>query len=988
MSSTEIFTEAERKLQVPGGIVGLKGRDPTTVSQILTEPERRLKGTLHAVAVFYLAIFVVALVSSFAGPFRAALSAAPWTDGLAGRAAVLLLLATYAGGDPRRRGALVNALAAALGVSALAGAAYLAGGIGGVIDPWILVGSSVIDAVIAVVVLRAWSAAKSARREQEEAGTGLAAAPEWSDGLNAGAIRVLLWPVGIGFLAMAAADLAGPFVPGLEQLFAEPLLTAHLAARDLAIALACFFVARSPRLQLPAVSVVTGAIVLAAVARIFAVFGLVAPGFRVPVFGTYFDARTLLLAVTGVEIAAFLAIWFTKNSIYTRFFKPQFLKAAEYRTLIALSDVLVLGPERAVPPADIARNVDGHIAKISATRKWIHRLALRVLQAHPVLYVKAPLSELDEEGRLDHLKVHFHNDVLLPLVPDVYRRVVQAMIRIGQQLAYVGYYNDQRAWPTVGYQEFEKRDRFRVIQQAGYKRPEDPELKVQLPDDVKQTTVEADVCIIGSGAAGGVLAYHLAKAGNTVVVLERGKHVRPETFTADEVAMMGALYGDGVFQQTEDFRFTVLQGSAVGGTTVVNNAVSFNTPEPVLDHWNRALLAGIDPAEYYAATAAVRDWLKIRPQDEGSAYNPFSRLNPSYPRYLDGVKNLGIPESRLKVAPVDANIEGCLGCGYCNIGCKYNAKLSMLVTTLPQAQREFGDQVRIFAECTVQRIATHESGQTRKATEAIAQLSDGRTIRVKAKKFVVSAGTVASSFLLQQSGIGKGLPVGRHVCFNMGAPITAEFDDDMDAFDGLQISHYGQPQAQRGWVYETWFNPPVAQAINMPGWFEQHYQNMRRYRKLMAVGALVGTERNAWIGKALTGGAAINYVPTQGDRRKLADGLMELGQILFAGGARRLMLNAWTYTEFTSPNALSEIPAIALDPYQLTLGTGHPQGGNAISRDPSLGVVDPNFKVHGYANLFVCDASVFPSATTVNPQLTVMSLAQYAAPRIADARVG
>jgi choline dehydrogenase-like flavoprotein len=60
-------------------------------------------------------------------------------------------------------------------------------------------------------------------------------------------------------------------------------------------------------------------------------------------------------------------------------------------------------------------------------------------------------------------------------------------------------------------------------------------------------------------------------------------------------------------------------------------------------------------------------------------------------------------------------------------------------------------------------------------------------------------------------------------------------------------------------------------------------------------------------------------------------------------------------------------------------------GGNAMSDDPRIGVVDSQFSVNGCSNLFVCDASIFPSSLGVNPQLTVMALARYAVPIIANA---
>jgi len=87
---------------------------------------------------------------------------------------------------------------------------------------------------------------------------------------------------------------------------------------------------------------------------------------------------------------------------------------------------------------------------------------------------------------------------------------------------------------------------------------------------------------------------------------------------------------------------------------------------------------------------------------------------------------------------------------------------------------------------------------------------------------------------------------------------------------------------------------------------------------------------------------------------------------------------------YTSLGQVDELDEIVRDNTDIGLHTSHPQGGNPLSRDPAKGVVDERFKVHGMENLFVCDASIFPSSVTVNPQLTVMAAADYAAPLITE----
>src|SRR5262249_35123139 len=84
----------------------------------------------------------------------------------------------------------------------------------------------------------------------------------------------------------------------------------------------------------------------------------------------------------------------------------------------------------------------------------------------------------------------------------------------------------------------------------------------------------------------------------------------------------------------------------------------------------------------------------------------------------------------------------------------------------------------------------------------------------------------------------------------------------------------------------------------------------------------------------------------------------------------------------TRRSELAMIDELVTSVKNISFGTSHPQGGNPMSDDPRLGAVDSNFAVHGFENLFVCDASVFPSCIGVNPIDTIMALASQAAPRI------
>jgi choline dehydrogenase-like flavoprotein len=226
--------------------------------------------------------------------------------------------------------------------------------------------------------------------------------------------------------------------------------------------------------------------------------------------------------------------------------------------------------------------------------------------------------------------------------------------------------------------------------------------------------------------------------------------------------------------------------------------------------------------------------------------------------------------------------------------------------------------------------------------------------------------------------------VGKYLSFNMATPLTADFGQNLNPapYDGLQISHYVDGPGSDDYVMETWFNPPATQSLFMPGWFEDHFDNMTNYPNVGSVGAVVGTRRNGSVWSRLTGN--FSFKPHQDDVELIVKALKRVGRIYFAAGAQRVLPATFRYHSFTTPQQLDEgLDRYAHDRTGLFLNSAHPQGGNVLSADETKGVVDPSsFKVYGFDNLHVCDASVFPSSVTVNPQLTVMALAHYASSRL------
>ena len=463
------------------------------------------------------------------------------------------------------------------------------------------------------------------------------------------------------------------------------------------------------------------------------------------------------------------------------------------------------------------------------------------------------------------------------------------------------------------------------------------------------------VVVVGSGAGGAVLAYRLVLKGYDVTILEAGRHVRSKDMGDDELAALATLYKDGGMQLSADFDMTIIQGSCVGGSTVINDAICLRLHgDEVLDEW-AALGAPLDRRRLDAAYDRIERELRIRPLNRKVA-------SAGGHLFEQGCQALGLPATWF-----DNNRVGCLGTGLCNLGCAFDRKQSMLITYLPWAVA--GGAV-LMPDCRALRIR-HARG---KALGVECRLRTGEQVFVPADYVVVSCGAISSSSLLLRSKIRRN--VGTRLSFNAGGLMHGEFEQQVNTFDGISMCNYAPGH---GVLLETLFGPPGAYSLTMPGWFEEHAANMRRYSHFMRVGALVGTRANGRVTLDFHGNHVIVYWMSPVDFQRIKDGLKLAARVLFAAGATRVVPTTFHTIDIHREQDLDRIDTEILQREDLSIGSAHPQGGNPMSDDPEIGAVDSSFRVHGFENLFVCDASVFPASVRVNPQLTVMAMADYAA---------
>jgi choline dehydrogenase-like flavoprotein len=497
------------------------------------------------------------------------------------------------------------------------------------------------------------------------------------------------------------------------------------------------------------------------------------------------------------------------------------------------------------------------------------------------------------------------------------------------------------------------------------------------------TTLSCDAIVIGSGAGGGVVAAELSAAGKDVIVLEEGGYYNEADFNQLELDMMRKLYYQGGFAATADASIALIAGGCLGGGTVVNYSTSFRSPDWLREEWaNLYGLTAFTTDEFTASLDAVYERLGVN--------TGHSRVSARERVLERGMRKLG-----WHVDHMPRNVQGCTqdaNCGFCGYGCQIGAKQSTLKTYLMDAYRR---RARIVVNCTVDRVLI-EDGRAVGVRATVRQPEmPAFTLIVRSRAVVAAAGAIGTPALLQRSEVPSPA-VGRWLRLHPGIAVLGVFDEPLRPWEGsLQAVYSNQwnnlDGQYHGVILESGPMHPAILAHAIPWQNPTQYRNLMRSLPNMSVlGPLI---RDHGGGRVTTrdGAARVDYRLGRDDVADIRRGIQAAVQIMEAGGAREVFTGQSRYVAYRPGQRggveafMNEVDRSGYAPGQMGYFSFHQMGSCRMGIDPATSVVGPDHEAHAVKGLFVADGSAFPSASGVNPMITIMAMAHRASRFIAAA---
>ncbi len=547
--------------------------------------------------------------------------------------------------------------------------------------------------------------------------------------------------------------------------------------------------------------------------------------------------------------------------------------------------------------------------------------------------------------------------------------IIRALGRL-RTVFYSAYYQQPANWNAIGFQPPQSRHNAPAFSNVS-----------DVTCSTLADTEHCDWLVIGSGAGGAAAATALSAKGEDVIIIEKGDYWSTAEIRHKDAEQYAGMYIGGGLMTSSNREIAILQAECVGGSSLVNNGICIRpdtaNPHPltqdVIQHWKNKF--GVDVNRNGRLTAAFNHlWtrLGIAPIDasiEGpngahlrNAWNAFKTAGHARPEDAAVVAELFEKNYGKQTAQHDRS---CWGCGYCNSGCPYDRKNSVVQTLLKDA---LANGARIAENTAAFRINIGWNLHN-KPVKSVEAHQNGRHVRIRpAKGAIIAAGTGASSALMERFNFAD---IGEQIACNLACPVIAKMPHTVNSWDGVQMGTY----VDRGdHLIESWFHPPATFAASVGGWFEEYVRRMQSYSNLVCLGVLMPVSD---IGTVKGGRFRVGL--KRKHREQLREHVIDAVKMHFAAGAEEVYLPTSASVTVKPGDDIDALVNQHLqEGHDFIVSTSHPQGGNVMGSNPNRSVVGEDLKVHGTGNLYVADASVFPSSIRINAQMFTMAIAHAA----------
>jgi choline dehydrogenase-like flavoprotein/heme-degrading monooxygenase HmoA len=503
-----------------------------------------------------------------------------------------------------------------------------------------------------------------------------------------------------------------------------------------------------------------------------------------------------------------------------------------------------------------------------------------------------------------------------------------------------------------------------------------------LVPDGDRMELDADVCVVGSGAGGAVIASRMAGQGRRVVVLEAGGYFTSSDFHQLELWGYRNLWYRGGATPTVDGNVLLLAGGSLGGGTEINWMNCVRTPQLVRQDWvQRFGLDGVDSPAFDAYMDTVEARIMASTQ---TAY-----MNSQNLRMQEGCKKLGYLSTQCHVNWNPQCFQPLLA-GYTGFGDQTGAKQTARRTFLRDA---YNAGARILVYCKADRIVV--AGGRAAGVEATYADPQGRQARVsvRAPQVVVACGALESPALLLRSGIG-GPAVGQCLHVQPGGAVYGVYEE-------RQYGWWGSPMTANceqfvdvsgdgyGFYMEIpAFGPGFVASVIPWTSGRQHKEVMT---KVPHVSTFIWFLRDKSCGTVTidaAGNSLANYqLSDPVDQQNFRRASTEAIRIHEAAGAQEILFSiadrqfAWKRGQDLESYIAATLRQPLLDGGQPMI-SAHQLSTCRMGSDPATNVADTNGELHDVKGVWIGDASACPTALGANPMITIMALAERTADRM------